>query len=228
MQLIVVTDAHWIIGHFATSGNRLLEVLNAPSSEFLHLTDVQIVRRDAASTVRMPKAVVRKSQIAIAAPATERHEAPEKRRHAFVNKRTMPAYVIISNVEIRGTIHLRGVGDSVSVLVHEMGNFFPVSQVTVTRAVQSESCELPVVIVNKAFISVFSIGNDCLDIGTRDVAAPPIARPEAVRSSDSLETDLDTMLEGLKELIAKETASRANAPQVGSATGSDRDYEGQR
>ncbi|HEX4130716.1 MAG TPA: hypothetical protein VHZ24_11795 [Pirellulales bacterium] len=212
MRLVVLTEAHWIVGTFPTGGQRLLDLLNSAHSEFLLLSDVRLQERFAGSTTRIGKATIRKSQIVVATPAADRHEAPEKRRNALSSKRVGSAHLVVANAHLRGKVHLRGHNDSFHALVHELGDFFPVTEATLVEAIPLLPIELAVAIVNKSFVSVFSVGNE-----TVDPASTACLETQTADSIHDVESRIESALHEISRLVGDRWVSReeSQAPLFG-------------
>ncbi len=159
LRAMLVTDEHLLVGEVPTHGQRLLENLIDPTSAFLHIHQVHICRRAAASeSVQvLEHAVVVKKMLSLAVLSGKKHEAPNVHRLAIVEKRSSSAFLIVPGFEVRGEMHCRGLSDPVAILSSETGSFIPV-----TRATVSWGCGKPlaagVVLVNKAYISLLQVG----------------------------------------------------------------------
>ncbi len=138
---------------------RLLDVLNDPGTDYLHLNRAQVFRRGCGSCAgTLPAAVIHKANIGLAVPSTDRHEAPLERCRRFVSKDRYPAFLLVLGYEIRGEVSLTGAADPVAALCHELPGFFPVANGTISFAGSSSAQqESQVVIVNKSFVSLLQI-----------------------------------------------------------------------
>jgi len=174
LTTILVTEEHLLCAKVSMRGQRLLEVLTDPNTDFLPLSNVEVLRRRCGTCVgTLPQAVVRKANVALAIPAGDGHEAPEKRIRAFQSKKRYAAFLLVLGYEVRGEVSLIGADDPKIALCHELGDFFPVPNGQVsfagTRHTEQES---QVVIVNKDFVSLFQIA----ERKTGD-ARPPRSNP---------------------------------------------------
>jgi len=162
---LLVTNEHLLGVEIETRGQRLLDVLNDNNTDFLCVNDVRVFRRRCATPVAtLPKAIIRKSNIGLAIPAGDRHEAPEKRARSFVPKRRYAASLVVLGYEVRGELALKRTDDPVAALCHELGRFFPVPRGTVAFAdTRSEEQTAQVVLVNSDHVSLFALGQPATD-----------------------------------------------------------------
>ncbi|OYV95664.1 MAG: hypothetical protein B7Z73_02200 [Planctomycetia bacterium 21-64-5] len=163
LPAIFITDEHLLIGEVETRGLRLLEVLIDPNSEYVYLNDVHVARREskASRLTLLKQVVVRKQLVRLAVLGGGRHEAPETRRFAFVDKKSYPAFLIVSGYEIEGRLQLRGAADPVSAMAHELKSFIPVTQAKIGHAgSKGDPLTAAVVLCNRDYISLFHIGEE--------------------------------------------------------------------
>jgi hypothetical protein len=157
---ILVTNEHLLGVEIETRGQRLLDVLNDTNTSFLCVNAVRVFRRGCTTPVAtLPQAVIQKSNVALAIPAGDTHEAPQKRSRSFVPKRRSAAFLVVLGYEVRGELALKRTDDPVAALCHELGRFFPVPNGTVafagTRCPQQTA---QVVIVNSDHVSLLQLG----------------------------------------------------------------------
>ena len=159
LTTILITEEHLLSAKVTTRGQRLLDVLANSNTEFLSVFDVEVLRRQCGTRVAtVPRAVLRKENIALAIPAGSGHEAPVKRSQTFQSKNRYAAFMLVLGYEVCGEISLSGTDDARNALFHELGHFFPVPCGRVTFAgTQYAGQESQVVIVNKDFVSLFQI-----------------------------------------------------------------------
>lgn len=160
---ILLVDEHLIAGEVQTRGMRLLEVLNDHLTDWVHVYDVHLARRESKvnSIESLGEVAIRKSALKLALLGGGKHESPEKRRFSYVDKRLHSAVALVGSYEVRGRLHLKGSSDLDRVLV-EMGAFIPLTEATVSHAgMAGETLDASVVLVNTAAIAVFHVGN-CL------------------------------------------------------------------
>jgi len=141
----------------------MLDLLNDRTTEYLHIHDVQVFRSSApeARIASFPDAVVRKEDLSLVLIIGERHEAPEKRLYAFVPKRPHHVFITVPGYEIRGNMFLTGAAEPVSILARETGQFFPVTQATVSGiGAVGEPIEAPVILINKDTVALFYVGEE--------------------------------------------------------------------
>jgi hypothetical protein len=163
LPTIFVTEEHLLIGEVQTRGLRLLEMLIDPHSEYVHINDVHVARRESKGQrlTTLKEVVLRKNLVRMAVLGGGQHEAPETRRFAFVDKQTYPAFVIVSGYEIEGHLQLRGAADPVSAMTHELKSFIPITHAKMSHAGgNGEPLAASVVLCNRDYISLFHIGED--------------------------------------------------------------------
>ncbi|HWB12881.1 MAG TPA: hypothetical protein VG826_26885 [Pirellulales bacterium] len=174
---IFVTAEHLLIGQAPTRGARLLETLTAPDSEFIHLDDVHLARRESKATRlrTLPRIVLRKRDLLLAVLGGGKHESPETRRFAFVDKRNYPAFLIVSGYEIEGSLQLKGTADPALAISHELKSFVPITHATISHAGgNGEPLAASVVLCNRDHISALHIAEaprDASLLDTRSSAA---------------------------------------------------------
>jgi len=197
---ILVTSEHLVYAKTSVGGRRFLDVLSDVNSDFLRVRDAQVFqRRGDACIASLPKAVVRKANIALAIPASHDHEAPQKRRDTFVSKRRYNAFLIVMGYEIRGELALKGTNDPISVLSHELGEFFPIPQGTVCFAgARNERAKAQVVIVNKKFVSLFHLEE--IGAGSASVRDRPGTDTQIVSQVDDDLSQLDSVTQDAASL----------------------------
>jgi hypothetical protein len=157
---MLVTHEHLLDGEIDTHGQRLLDVLNDASTSFLRVKDVRVLRRKCATAIAIsPEAVIRKSNVALAIPAGDKHESPVRRSLSFDSKRRYSAFLVVLGYEVRGELALKGTDDGVAALCHELGYFFPVPKGRVAFAgTYCRDTGAQVVIVNSDHVSVLQLG----------------------------------------------------------------------
>jgi hypothetical protein len=156
---ILLIEAHYVSGFIARSGQRLLEVLNDPYSQFTKLTDATLQAFGETPAVQLPEATIPKPRIVVCALTATAHEAPDKRRFAFVEKRKHKAFVMAQNYEIRGILSLKGPAEAVGALGQELNSYFPLTDATIRHAPSNRVLKVMVAIVNKQFVSMLQLGN---------------------------------------------------------------------
>ncbi len=168
LRCVLVTNAHLLSANIATRGQRLLEVLGDHNTEFLHVGDTHVYRRqDNVKVADLQSAIIPKANIALAIPTGTKHEAPQKRTDSFIQKKRFDAFLVVSGYEVRGELALRGGNDPLAVLYHELGNFFPVPEGRVTlETVHGGEHKSQVVIVNKKYVSLFNLQEQTAEQGS--------------------------------------------------------------
>ena len=132
-----------------------MDLLNDENKVYLSLQRVRVYRRADTETLveEFPEAVVRKKDVSLAIITDLKHEAARKHWSHHALKPTFDAVLAVSGYEIRGKLHLnhRPI-DLASVLIRDLGAFFPVTQAEVADA--NGQFEAAVVIANKSCVSL--------------------------------------------------------------------------
>jgi hypothetical protein len=156
---ILFTETHCVSGFIAGAGQRLLEILNEPYSQYVKLTSATLQTLGEGQSVQLMEVTIPKPRIVICALTAATHEAPEKRRYAYVEKRKKKALVIAQNYEIRGVLSLKGTAEAVAALGQELSSYFPLTDVNIRHAPSNQVLDVTVAIVNKQFVSLFQLGD---------------------------------------------------------------------
>ena len=182
VNTILATHEHLLTAKVPTRGRRLLDVLADSNTDFLAVDDVRIFRRQGDTCIEtLPRAAIRKDNIAFALPSGTRHEAPQKRSTSFISKKTYDAFLMVLGYEIRGQIQLKEIDDPRVLLCRELGNFFPVPHGSVSFAgTRCGDRQSQVVLVNRNLISVFEVTR----IEHAGAAAPTAGLGQQVYSGD--------------------------------------------
>lgn len=183
LPAIFITDEHLLIGEVPTRGLRLLEMLIDPNSEYVQLNDVHVARRESKANrlTTLKEVVIRKELLRLAVLGGGRHEAPETRRFAFVDKQNYPTFVLVSGYEIEGRLQLRGAADPVSAMTHELKSFIPITHAKIGHAGgNGEPLTASVVLCNRDYISVFHIGEQLADASQAERSSAAGRSPAAV------------------------------------------------
>ena len=155
------TNGHILVCRISTRGNRLLDLLNNSSSEFLQLEDVQTYRVTCRSHVAsFPDGVIRKSRLLLAILTDNRCKDSTRRNYAQTVKDQYAGFITIGDLEIRGKLHLGRHPDVATFLLHATGNFFPVTEANVSCVDNEDEESKPVVLINKNFVDFIQISPD--------------------------------------------------------------------
>jgi hypothetical protein len=159
-EVILATDQHLLEARVTTRGQRLLEVLNDPTSDFLRVLDFKLKSRDAGGAASaMPTGIVRRSNIVLAL-LSDQHEAPQRRQYSYVEKKARPVVIVAGGFVIEGDLQFRGNYDPVAVVNAELQSFFPVTNAVVSYPSGFRNpMRAPVAIVNKQFLFALHIGD---------------------------------------------------------------------
>ena len=158
--VILVVGEHWLLGRVATHGKRVQDVLIDPNSDYLQTHDVRVFHKVHRETciASLPEAVVPKEKLSLVLIPTHVHEAPERRSFSLVEKNVVDVFLVVPGYTVQGKLHLTGRADnSFRTLSRDVGDFFPITQATVSGA-GDEPFESSVVITNKAFVTFFYAG----------------------------------------------------------------------
>jgi hypothetical protein len=160
--VILATDNHLFTAVVPTRGNRLLEVLNDHTTEFLVVNDFRPYSdKDEDNTAR-PSAVVRKANVALAMLPTI-HEAAERRMYYFVAKKNYACRIVVGDYTIAGDLSLRGAPDLNSILSSELQHFFPITEAIVSHPELRTAVKPSVVLVNKDKVAALQLGETIPD-----------------------------------------------------------------
>jgi len=105
--------------------------------------------------------LISKASICLVVIPTGKHEAPEQRMFKRIEKNLYDTFLSVLSFEVQGTIHLINSIRSPQLtdyLVHDLKNFFPITNATISQVNSSaKPLNAPVVIVNKTYIGIFSL-----------------------------------------------------------------------
>ena len=162
-SVMMLTHQHRLDCILPTGGQRLQEILNVKTTEFLRIFDVQVFHGiDADVCVsKLSDVSINKASICLVIIPTEKHEAPEQRMLKRFNKNLYETFLSVLSFEVQGTIHLINSPHSpqlTNYLVNDLNNFFPITNATISQVNSSaKPLKAPVVIVNKACVGIFSL-----------------------------------------------------------------------
>jgi hypothetical protein len=158
--VILATDQYLLEALVTTRGQRLLEVLNDPTSDFLRVLDFKLISRETGEgRATMPTGIIRRSNLVLAM-LTEQHEAPQRRQYSYVEKKARPVVVIAGSYLIEGDLQFRGKYDPVAVVNAELQSFFPVTNAVISHSSSNRPpMRAPVAIVNKQCLWALHIGD---------------------------------------------------------------------
>jgi hypothetical protein len=154
--VILATDNHLFTAAVPTRGNRLLEVLNDHTTEFLVVNDFRLFADKNDEDSARPPAVVRKMNLALAMLPTL-HEAAERRMYYFVAKKTHACRIVVGDYTIVGSLSLRGAPDLNAILNTELQHFFPVTEAVVSHRDLRSAVRPSVVLINKDKVAALQL-----------------------------------------------------------------------
>ncbi|MFC2054208.1 hypothetical protein ACFLV7_07920 [Chloroflexota bacterium] len=162
-SVMMFTHQHRLNCILPTGGQRLREILNERTTEFLRIFDVQVfhgINADVCDS-NLSDVVINKASICLVIIPTEKHEAPEQRMIKRFTKNLYAIFLSVISFEVKGTIHLINSPHSqqlTNYLVHDLNNFFPITNATISQVNSSAKPLIaPVVLVNKACVGIFSL-----------------------------------------------------------------------
>ena len=158
---ILLMEEHLIVGEVETRGHRMLDVLNETMADWLNVHDAHISRRwaKAQAVATAGDLLIRKADVKIAVLGGGKHEAPEKRRFARVEKKQFSALALVGSYEVKGSLHLKAKREPI-LLLTELGSFIPLTEATISHAAPNDDkLEADVAIINKSAIGAFHIGD---------------------------------------------------------------------
>jgi hypothetical protein len=164
IEVFVATAQHLMLGRVQTSGNRLQEVLNDSSTDFLRLKNASVFRGATTQVRAAGNLTIAKQQIAFATITGDRYEAPQKRAYAFADKKHCNCFIVVLGFELEGTINLKGAIDPVVALRSELPEFFPIAEPKIGNLGVQQPVPATVVLVNKAMVSVIEISSPAAEL----------------------------------------------------------------
>jgi hypothetical protein len=161
----LITHEHRFEATVYTRGQRLLDMLNDRTTDYLGINDVEVHRYSAPEEciAAFPEAIIRKNDLHLVIITGEKHEAPVHRLFGFVQKIPYHVFLTVPGYEVRGVMHLaaRRTPNPIAVLAREMGTFFPVTGATASQAWTGEDVlTCPVIMVNKHSLSLFALSQE--------------------------------------------------------------------
>ena len=159
VTIIVAAGQHSYSGLLDNRGLRVSDILNDPGTEFLRLTNVTLHQKFFERVVStLPEVTIPKAGIDMVLLEQGKYEAPLRRQHARIDKRSYSAIVVLSDYEVRGTIMLKGAPDGVAALTRELSAFFPVTNARLTMPGGTDApAPAGVALVNKSKVSLLHI-----------------------------------------------------------------------
>jgi hypothetical protein len=159
VTIIVIAGQHSFSGELANRGLRVLDLLNDVSTEFIQLSNVAVHRRFFDGIIKqLPDSSIPKAIVDFVLLEQDKHEAPIRRQHALVEKRSHTAFAVVGNYELRGNLMLKGAPDAIGAITREFSAFFPLTSAHL--AIVGGSDELVaagVALVNKSKVSLLQI-----------------------------------------------------------------------
>jgi hypothetical protein len=161
LDTLLVVGEHLLLCRVPLSGIRLLDHLNDPRSNFLHVSESRLLHRPYDDEAEMVgDTIVSKARLRLAIPTTRDHEAPEKRFHTLRSTSHRPALVLLEEYELRGNVHLGPGADPAHALVYEFGQFIPITDATLSsRGKPMRFSKAHVVLANRDFVDAIHVEN---------------------------------------------------------------------
>ena len=157
IEVFIATTQHLLFGHVHTGGNRLQEVLNDSSTDFLKIRNASVFRGAATSVRTAQTMTIAKQQIAFVTITGDRYEAPAKRQYAFADKKHCVCCVVVQGYELEGIVNLKGSLDPIVALRSELSDFFPIAEPKIGNIGTHQTVPATVAMVNKSMVSVIEI-----------------------------------------------------------------------
>jgi hypothetical protein len=159
VTIIVLAGRHSFSGILENRGSRVLDLLNDLSTEFLRLRDITVHRGFCEGIIaQLESGIIPKRTIDVVLLDRGHHEAPMRREHATVKKKSWGAFLVVGDYEIRGKLMLKGSTDVVNAMTCELSAFFPVkdTRLSIVGGDQSPSAA-GVALINKAKAALVQI-----------------------------------------------------------------------
>lgn len=161
----LITHEHRFTATVYTHGQRLLDMLNDRTTDYLGINEVEVHRYSdrEACVASLPQAIIRKDDLHLVIITGEEHEAPTQRLFGFVQKFPYRVLLTVPGYEVRGTIHLTDQHEPnpIVVLSRQTGTFFPVTRATAAQAwTGADVLTCPVIMVNKHSLSLFALSEE--------------------------------------------------------------------
>jgi hypothetical protein len=139
----------------------VLELLNDAASAYLKLQDAQFYRLGGQKLVKKAaEALMPKSKVHLAILPDDKHEAPQRRQFAFVEKGRCELFVVSGEFEVEGCLSVKIGNDPLRAIDFEYSAFFPVTAARVECVNHPQhSLQASVVFVNKAEVSAIYFGD---------------------------------------------------------------------
>ena len=160
---LIIAGQHSFACLLENRGQRVLELLNDASTQFLQLHEVLVHRAFESETKQqLREATVPKASIEFVLVNQSKHESPSRRQVAFIQKQPYAAFMAVGGYELQGTVLLRGTPDSFCALARELSDFFPLTNCRVSMASDLQNTfPAGVALINKAKLSLTHIDTQC-------------------------------------------------------------------
>lgn len=153
--LLILLDQHIVPCTTPTRGMRVLDMLNDPGSEYLRVENVDFSQWKLPAQHQGDHALLRKEAIRAVVLPDSKHEAPEKRHHARVAKKSFPAVLVAGQCIVQGRVHTSSARDERTVL-SQAGSFLPMTDAVVTWR-SGKPTRAAVILVQRASIGLLSV-----------------------------------------------------------------------
>jgi hypothetical protein len=170
VAVLFIVGRHSFAGTIDHSSSRVLDVLNDVNTEFLRVHGGAVFRGFQGGPIgQFDETTVPKSAIDCVVLTEERHEAPQRRQYALVEKQSHPVFVLVADYEVRGNVMLGRTVDPVLVLNSSASTFFPIVTASVSTVdVKGPPLSARVVFVNKAKVSLLQIEKQAIAPATAE------------------------------------------------------------
>lgn len=134
-SVVVLTARYSITGELLFRGQRLSDFMNDRRETVISLRNVQVARLSEPGKILQthPAAVVPKSWVGIVFEPPQKAIPPSKRLYGYVRKESHEVFLMLEEMEVRGTLHTTSNLDLRRILTGTIGeSFLPVSNAIVT------------------------------------------------------------------------------------------------
>lgn len=158
--VVAITATHLFEGTIRVT-QRLQDVVNDTSSDFVRLDDVSVVRlgEPDVTLYETAKMSIAKRALVAVLITTEQHEAPSQRVASHSMRSPQRVFITAAGLEIDGSVHLGSrYDDPTEALSLELRHFFAVTDARVLfPAVDEEPVHTPVVLVNRSLLTALAL-----------------------------------------------------------------------
>ena len=193
-EVIAVVSDHWLRGSMATTGQRVLDVLNEGNTDYLRLANARVFATADLKTpiATLGEVMIPKEKLGVVfIPASNRSDGDLKRHYSKVQTRRTAGFALVCGHAIQGNIHLKcRLNDPIYAMKHALARFFPMTQVNVSMP-NGTSMRIAVAIANKQFVDCFHLGE------TESPQESPPAESKTAQTPPQISVMDDPLIRGL-------------------------------